>query len=418
MKQRSRVGAARVSAVWMIVLIVLFFVALAFGYISQQDRTTAIQERDAALAAQAEAETRFDEVSSESIEISKRLGFYDESVVGARSDLTAAGAGFDQLRTTFTDLDQSVDSFSKAIPVVVAQYQARVREIETLNDKIKEQQGQLQALRGQLTQVSSEKDDEIANLQQQLSDAENAAREAQDALESRVAAITADRNDKDASLRETRAQIEDLQREREKDKQAATTRFTALSDKLRFTKEPTKPDGEILAVSKELGLGWIDLGTVNRLNRGMAFRVVSGDPASERDKGWARVTDKIDEKRAEVRFFDTVDRFDPIVPGDKIYNPLFDPVGRRNAVLVGRFSGEYNEKELAILLDEIGITAQKKLDLDTDYLIVGSEMYQDPETGETLEDPIQPSDLPVYKNAQELGTQIVSIRDLTRYFKK
>ena len=228
---------------------------------------------------------------------------------------------------------------------------ARVREIETLNDKIKEQQGQLTALREQLSQVSREKDDEIASLQQQLSDAENAAREAQDALEGRVAAITADRNEKDTELRDTRAQLEDLQRELETQKQAATTRFTALSDKLRFTKEPTKPDGSILAVSKELGLGWIDLGTVNRLNRGMAFRVVSGDPKSERDKGWARVTDKIDQTRAEVRFFDTVDRFDPIVPGDKIYNPIFDPVGQRNAVLVGRFTGEYNEKELGILLD-------------------------------------------------------------------
>lgn len=418
MKQRSQVGAARVSAVWMIVLIVLFFVALAFGYISQQDQATALEERDAALSAQAEAESGFEEVSNQAIEISKRLGFYDESVVGARSDLTAAAAGFDQLRSTFTDLDATVDSFSEAIPPLIAQYQARVREIETLNDKVKEQQGQIAALREQLNQVSSQKDEEIANLQQQLSDAENAARDAQDALESRVAAITADRNEKDTALREARARIEDMAREADKQKQAATTRFTALSDKLRFTKEPTKPDGEILAVSKELGLGWIDLGTANRLNRGMAFRVVSGDPTSERDKGWARVTDKIDERRAEVRFFDQVDRFDPIVPGDRIYNPLFDPVGRRNAVLVGRFSGDYNEKELAILLDEIGITVQKKLDLDTDYLIVGSEMYRDPETGETLEEPIQPSDLPVYKNAQELGTQIVSIRDLTRYFKK
>ena len=76
----------------------------------------------------------------------------------------------------------------------------------------------------------------------------------------------------------------------------------------------------------------------------------------------------------------------------------------------------YNEGELRVLLSEMGIQVQDELSLDTDYLITGSELFNDPETGEPLEDPLPPSDLPVYKNAESNGTLIVPIKELREYF--
>lgn len=64
----------------------------------------------------------------------------------------------------------------------------------------------------------------------------------------------------------------------------------------------------------------------------------------------------------------------------------------------------------------MAITVQAGLSHDTDYLIVGAELYVD-ENGEPLENPLPPSDLPVYKDAEAQGTQIVSIKDLRNYFK-
>ena len=120
---------------------------------------------------------------------------------------------------------------------------------------------------------------------------------------------------------------------------------------------------------------------------------------------------------SEVKVYDIRDRFDPPTKGDVIYNPLYDPTGLRNAVLVGRFSGSYNEKELRALLEGININLQAKLDKTTDYLIVGAELYVD-EEGEPLDDPLQPSDLPTYKEAEAMGVRIVPLKLVTDYFRK
>jgi hypothetical protein len=85
-------------------------------------------------------------------------------------------------------------------------------------------------------------------------------------------------------------------------------------------------------------------------------------------------------------------------------------------VLAGRFAGQWNEAQLKALLSEMGITVQEELGLDTDYLIVGSELYADPETGEPLEESMPVSELAVYKDAEAKGVLILPIRDLRNYF--
>ena len=100
-----------------------------------------------------------------------------------------------------------------------------------------------------------------------------------------------------------------------------------------------------------------------------------------------------------------------------IINPLYDPSGGRNAILVGRFSGAYNRGELTMLLERMGIQVQDSLDATTHFMIVGSEIYTDEETGEPLDDPISPSDLPVYKDAIELQVQVIPLQDIREFFK-
>lgn len=415
MNKRSQRGAARISAVWMIAVIVLFFVALAFGYISQQDLASAESRLQSARADEATATAKADEEARVSLEISKVLGFTPKDEIGARSNLTAAADGFSALKAAFSDIDDSVTTFADAVPLVVAQQAAKNREIETLNQQLTTLRNERDAARSSLNDVTQQKDSELRDLQTQLADAENAARDEQTQLEERVASVTADRNDRDSQLRDTRGQLQDSQREREADRQQFATRANELSKILAFTKEPSRPDGDILAVSDELGLGWINLGRVHRLRRGMRFDVVSGEVTSDAVKGLVEVTD-IAEESAEVRVIQTTDRFDPIVVGDKIVNPLFDPEGERNAVLIGGFSARYTEAELRLLLQEIGVTVQKRVDSDTAYLIVGAALLLD-ENGEPYEEPVQPSVLPEYKEAQAQGVQIVSIREVESFFR-
>jgi hypothetical protein len=118
----------------------------------------------------------------------------------------------------------------------------------------------------------------------------------------------------------------------------------------------------------------------------------------------------------KVRFLDQRDPFDPPSPGDMIWNPLYDPRGERYALLVGGFSGQYAEDQLKNLLAGMGVTVQKRLDKSTDFLIVGNEQYVD-QDGQPVETPIQPTDLPVFKEATAQGVQVVLLRDLRNYFR-
>ncbi len=178
-------------------------------------------------------------------------------------------------------------------------------------------------------------------------------------------------------------------------------------------KEPESADGRILAVSKVLSAGWIDLGTSNRLPVGTRFTVAGAN--DNRVKAIAEVT-KVENAMAEVRFSDQRDPFDPPSPGDVVWNPLYDPRGQRYVLLVGGFSGEYAENQLKGLLASMGITVQTKLDKGTDFLIVGNEQYVDSD-GQPVESPIQPAELPVYKEAVAQGAQIVLLKDLRNYFR-
>ena len=416
MKQRSRRGAARISAVWMIVVVVLFFVALAFGYISQQEAVKATSERDVAIAARQAAESERDAARVATRAVSEVLGFIPPDVIGATTDVSSAKQGLESLKGAFPNMDDTIDTVDKAIPIAVSQYTAKVREIATLTSEIADVRSELSQVRTQMASVVSQKDADYRQLQSDKDDLEANATATQASLQARLDEAQSDRNDKDEALRTTEVQVEDAKREIAKEQSAATTRFNKLSQKLAFINEPDAPDGEVLAISKKLGLGWINRGSKDRIQRGMVFDVISGTTGIDTVKGRALVTN-VKEKSSEVEFFDIADQFDPIVDRDIISNPLYDAEGPRNAVLVGRFSGLYNRHDLERLCADIGITIQSKVDMDTDYLIVGSELFVD-DSGERYEEPLQPSELPEYKNAEALGASIVSIRQIRNFFRK
>ena len=105
----------------------------------------------------------------------------------------------------------------------------------------------------------------------------------------------------------------------------------------------------------------------------------------------------------------------PVVAGDYIVNPVYDPDGSYNAVMAGRFSGLYAKEQLTSLLGDIGIRVQDELDLTTNFLIVGEPVMQD-EDGYPLEEPLEPSDLPVYQEAQAKSVQIIPLSQIEQFF--
>ncbi|MDP6520384.1 MAG: hypothetical protein QF724_00225 [Planctomycetota bacterium] len=399
----------------MISVIVMFLVALAFGFIASDGEAQARESATSARAERDAATVRYDEERVVSRELSEAIGFYDREAASARADLDAVKAGFDTLKGAFPEIDPSIGNYQEAIPAIVSNYTARGRKIQELEASIADLRSQVGVAQGNLRTLGSEKDGQISDLQRQLRDAEQAARDSQASLERTLSSVRSDLADVEGQRRAGEIQLDNNERQARTSLDSLRTRIKEQSKKLTFMSDSETADGKILAVSDSLSLGWIDLGSKNRLALGTRFHVVGGKPGASSVKAWAEVT-RVEDAQAEIMISEVLDPYDPVVAGDVVYNPLYDPVGGRNAVLVGRFSGTYNEKELRGLLDHIGVRVQGDVDETTDFIIVGLELYRD-EDGEPLEEPVEPSELPVFKNAVAMGVSVVELTDIRRYFK-
>lgn len=408
-------GAARVGIVWVIAAGVLGLVGIAFGFLANSDSGKFQTDAAQAETARAKFEESYNEGIAEVREISEAVGWRDASVVGSTTNVEAVQASLENLRETFPDIGDDVKDIESALPLMIAAYNRQKDEITALKNDVKVAQGERDAAIASRGQVTSSKDREIATLRSSSADAADAAQSRIEDLEQRVTQLTDQNSELDLEARRARQELQDQARAHEQELARFRTRLASLGQSLTLPKSDTSQaaDGSVLAVSDSLPIGWIDLGSRNRVVQGMRFDVMTGGPNS-RFKCKAEITE-VEPDTSAVAFSALADRFDPVVPGDVLVNPLFDPTGERNAVLVGRFDAAYNEKELRLLLADIGIKVQPKLDNTTHYLVVGSEIWTD-EDGEALEEPIQPSELPVYREAEALGVQIVPLQHVREFF--
>jgi len=410
----NRRGAAPGALVWIVVLLVAFFISLGVAIISGNDAEDARAQRDKANADRDSAVAQLETELATIREISELLGFYDSEAASAESDKGSATEALQTFKDGFSDMGATVTTFEMATKRAVPEYRAKVVKINDLTSRIADLEAQVSSKTTAMGALQSKKDAEIADKSSQLRDAEQAAADRQSDIEGQLANVRTSLTESESKLRKVRSEIETQTRSNDQKIATMEARAKEQGRKLAFLKQPEAADGEILAVSETLDLAWINIGQKNRLQRGTRFTIKDGTPGDEHLKAWCTVT-RVEESMAEVLLTDQVDIYDPAVAGDIIYNPVYDPIIKRNAALIGRFSGAWNEKELRLLLAEVGIVVQEEVDKTTDYLIVGSEIYTD-EDGDPLEEPRSPTEDPVYSNAVAMGVQVVPIKQIHEYF--
>lgn len=416
MTNRSRRGAARVSITWMIVVLIAFFAALAMVFVFDGEL-----EKERLVSAQAKvdlnaAQQKFVDELQISRSITEVVGFYDHDDANSRTKVDQANEGVALLKDAFNIREVSVVDFETVAG-------RTVEERRKLTDRVRDLEAQVSTLTADiavrtttLATMTTDKDGQIRTLTQQLNDANQSAADRQNELEAEIASVRATLSETETEVTDTKGELSDLARAKAEREAEHVSRNENLTRVLEWMREPERPDGQILHVSEKLGLAYIDLGKSDRLYAGMRFAIVDGRVGDDTIKARCEVLNVMSDM-SEVRITDLRDTFDPVTLGDIIFNPIYDPTGLRNAVFVGRFSGTYNEAELRAMLDGININVQAKMDKTTDYLIVGSEIYVD-EDGETLDEPLQPSDLPIYKEARAMGVRIVPVKLITDYFRK
>lgn len=413
--KRSQRGAAKVSVIWLVGLVVAFLIALVMFFLTNQQATNTLAELDAKSKEVEDLKKQNTERTETILKVSSMLGFTDPTTASS-SNVEAAAKTLAEAQKAIPEADQNAKDFRALTVSLIPIYAAKDSRIRDLQTQLDAALAENKAVSGRMNEAVAAAEKDKGDLRRQVSDTEQRLNDTKTDLERQLGEARESFKGADAEVLKLKQEVVDVKSAAENEKLSLQARMDEQGRKLNpFLKEPERADGKVLGVSKELNLGWIDLGTKQRLSVGTKFRVVSGAAGAKGVKAWAEVTSTKGEM-AEVRFFEQTDPLDPPVAGDVVYNPLFDPKGERAALLVGRFSGaSMSQKDLEGLLSGMGITVQKKLDKSTDFLIVGGEMYTD-ENGQPVETPIQPSELPVYKDAIAQGVQIVLVKDLRQYF--
>ena len=407
-------GAAKVSIMWMISVGVVALVALTLAIVSNGDVTKAQDAQKAAQAAEAKANEARTQAITDLQNLSVAVGWNGESGLDNTS-LTAMAEAKTLLRDNF-DIPESDETFEAMLPKLVAEVN-KARQIAKDAEAAATAARQAKdRSRADLSQITSTKDATIDDQKKALADAQSGF----DDIESNLSEQLSSANDRVRELEEEIASIKAESRRVARDFQGQIKDLNAKNSNLAELTQPLRapanlvPDGQILQVSQDLPLAWIDLGATNRLVLGTRFTVEGGNLGARHLKAWAEVIE-VQKDMAKVRLFDQVDKFDPVVEGDYLVNPIYDPKGGYNAILVGRFTGMYGKEQLSGLLDSIGIRVHDDLDLTTNFMIVGSPILQDAD-GYPLEDPIEPSDTPQYQQAIANKVQVIPLASIQEFF--
>jgi hypothetical protein len=413
---RANRGAARVSLMWTVMMAVITLTAVAFGYFAHDDRSKALDESAAARVEASTADERLAVANQKVSELSNKLGFYDRNSTVKDANTSSAGDAISRVRDSFPDIPSSATDFEKIMPFIEAEIAAARQRISTLETQVGGLESELSTAKAARIRDNAAKDQELAAKNDELASERANAADREENLNQRLADSESENDQIDRRSRETEADYEDQVRELNSmiamlEQNLATAR--AKND-IRIQRARTEEaDGKVLSVSSTLPLAWIDIGSDDRLATGMGFEIrasrMSGVVVKARG-----IVRRVERNRAEIEVFDVADPYDPVVSGDFLFSPIYDPVGERTAVLAGRFSGAWDEQRLTMILGEMGIRVQDTLTGTTDMLITGGEVYYD-ELGEALEDPIDPSQLPVYTEAVNAGIPVVPISTLRDY---
>jgi NAD-dependent DNA ligase len=157
--------------------------------------------------------------------------------------------------------------------------------------------------------------------------------------------------------------------------------------------EFSTPDGEVVFADAGLGYAWIDLGQRHGLRRNTRFQVyqfVKG--GLQKIKGVIEVR-RVEEDMAQCAIIENAevihpvtgerltvpDPRDPIVKGDLIRNPFFDPEEQRTFVFLGTKLDNryYNLQELQRKIEEFGGKVDREVTIGTDFVVVLGETEGD-----------------------------------------
>lgn len=152
-------------------------------------------------------------------------------------------------------------------------------------------------------------------------------------------------------------------------------RVRQLTQQLDLSNREFRPDGQIVASEAKDGFVVIDRGQTHHLRRDTRFTIYNRRAGKVITKGQVQVV-SVDDRIATCRVLAENDANDPIIAGDFIHNPVYDPVRIRTFAVRGDFT-RFSRSEIARFVEDSGGRLDQALSVDTDYLVAGAGTQKD-----------------------------------------
>lgn len=311
-------------------------------------------------------------------------------------------------------------SYSQSIDAILTVLEQRNQALDAEKVKVADLEKQKASLdatyQAQVDQFKMQADAADKARAEAASRADQEAKNAKDAKEQALATI-------DKLTRDLETQRAELTKKI--DEQAATiielssviaTKNDFINTSIKTTDFAATYDGQITRINPSTRTAWINLGTYDNLQKHLTFSVQpQGVPPGSKikPKGRIEVINILDNHLAECRILED-DLQNPLLVGDNIYTPLWEPGQRTRFAFAGRIDldgdGTDDIDRVRALVDRAGgqIDAvisptgqtEGELTIETRYLVLGPQPAQ--------KEGAEAYDI-VLKKAEQLGVQRVPV---------
>ena len=159
-------------------------------------------------------------------------------------------------------------------------------------------------------------------------------------------------------------------------------RVRQLTNQLDLSNREFRPDGKVLSGEPRSGHLVIDRGWTHNLRKDSTFTIYTRRAGKIVVKGECQVVG-IERDIATCRVMREVDANDPIIPGDLLHNPVYDPDHVRGFAIRGEFR-TFSKTEIAKFINDAGGRVDSELTVNTDYLVAGAAADKDLEQASKL----------------------------------
>jgi NAD-dependent DNA ligase len=148
------------------------------------------------------------------------------------------------------------------------------------------------------------------------------------------------------------------------------SRVRQLTQEQDLASREFKSDGQIIASESANGFVVINRGHAQNLRNGTKFTVFNRRGGRTVSKGLVQII-SVDEQIATARVIDESDKNDPLIVGDHLHNPVYDPDKIKHFAIRGDFL-RYSKEELGEFIKDSGGVVDPAISISTDYLVAGT----------------------------------------------